>query len=311
MFKLFKKKLKIAVIGGCQAEGLAEATRHLIPNAVVTAWHAGVNPPDSPEAIIEKIRDFDVVLTQVGPGHGMPELEINRLAGWHPNAHFMPTFVFSGFHPDLSYAFDATGLISAVHSDFHSKIAVAGFLLGLSSERTLRLYNSLIFAELGYFDAFSAARNAVESHLREAGFEIEGMIDGWLALEEPFMYMTNHPAVHVLAALSRQLYSRLGLIPSAAPLPEIKKDHLGESFTWPVYPAIAARIGMRGSFDFKRPAWLTSPDESRLLPMKQYLIDLFDFYASVPRERLLVSPFLETVAKIEPLLVSGGSVSAP
>ncbi|WP_298327812.1 WcbI family polysaccharide biosynthesis putative acetyltransferase [Asticcacaulis sp.] len=310
MFKLFKKKLKVAIVGGCQAEGLAEATRHLIPHAVVSAWHAGVNPPDSPEAIVAKIKDFDLVLTQIGSGHGMPELEIDRLTGWHPNAHFMPTFVFSGFHPDLSYAFDSTGLINAVHSDFHSKIAVAGFLLGLSPQRTLSLYNGLIFTELGYFDVFPAARNAVESQLREMGFEIDGMIDGWLGQGEPFMYMTNHPAVRVLAALAAQLYSRLGLIPRSAPLPEIEKDHLGESFTWPVYPALAARIGARGSFDFKRPAWLTPAGESRSLTMKQYLIDLFNFYDNVPRERLLVSPFLETVAKIEPLLVSGGSISA-
>lgn len=303
MLGLFKKKLRVAVVGGCQAEGLAEATRHLIPGAIVSAWHAGVHPPDAPELIVQKLKGYDLVLTQIVSGHGLAELEIENLSKVHSNAHFMPTFVFPGFHPDQSYAFDENGLISAVHSDFHSKIAVAGFLLGLSPERTLRLYNSLIFAELGYFEAFDAARLAIEAHMREAGFDVEGLITEWLGSIGSFMYMTNHPNVHILAHLCRQVYIRLGLIPKTTALPRIGKDHLGESFTWPVYPALAARVGAIGSFDFQRPAWLVPPGESRVLPMRQYLKDLFAFYTTLPQERLERAPFTDTAERIAPLLV--------
>src|SRR6185312_16199838 len=205
---------------------------------------------------------------------------------------FVPTIVFSGFHPDMTYIFGPDRLISAVHSDFHSKIAVACFLLGFSPRRTLAMYNAVVFAELGYFDVFEAARVAMEQSLLESGFNISGIFDGWLRDIGPFMYMVNHPNIALLAALCRDVYLRLGLIKAKTPLREITKDHLGESFTWPVYPPLAKRLAVDGSWTFQRPAWLVAKGE-RDLPLGQYLEDLFVFYGTLDRGNLEVPPIIE------------------
>ncbi|ESQ88912.1 hypothetical protein ABAC460_14115 [Asticcacaulis sp. AC460] len=295
--------LKIAIVGGCQSEGLREATLALIPDAEIKSWHVSVNPPDPPEVILAKIADADVVVTQMQPEHGYASLTVDGLKAQGFNAHFLPTFTFPGFHPDLSYIFTAGGVLSAVHCDFHSRIAVAGFLLGLTPQQTLPLYNSVVFDELGYFDVFPAARVAVEQGLVEAGFQPQGLIDAWLKEIGPFMYMANHPHVRVLATLAHQLYVRLGLVDAAKPVPSVKKDHLGESFTWPVYTAMAKRFGVQGSNDFQRPAWLVQALwETRKIPLGTYLKDLFEFYATVPREQLETEIMLVTRERLRGLL---------
>lgn len=296
-------RFKIAIVGGCQSEGLREATLALIPGVQIQSWHVGVNPADVPEVILEKIAGSDVVVTQMQPEHGYASLTVDGLKAQGFNAHFLPTFTFPGFHPDLSYIFRPDGVLGAVHCDFHSRIAVAGFLLGLTPQQTLPLYNSVVFDELGYFDVFPAARVAVEQGLMEAGFAPEGLIDGWLKEIGPFMYMANHPHIRVLATLAHQLYVRLGLVDAGKSVPAVKKDHLGESFTWPVYTAMAKRFGVQGSNDFQRPAWLVQGlFESRKIPLGTYLKDLFAFYPTVPREQLETETMVEARDKLAGLL---------
>ncbi len=299
---LFRKKpLRIAIIGGCQAEGLRVATQALLPQASVSAWHVGVHPPDAPEVILESLRPFDWVLTQITPGYGPDILLLENLRRELKRVQFVPTVVFGGFHPDMTYIFTPGGLISAVHSDFHSKIAIAGFLLGLSPGRTLGLYNAVVFAELGYFDVFAASRIAMEDALRDQGFDISGLFDDWLRDVGPFMYMVNHPNVALLAALCRDMYVRLGLLSAKASIPPIGKDHLGESFTWPLYPPLAKRLGLAGSWNFQRPAWLVA-EGARDLPLGQYVEDLFAFYRTLDRASLEISDVVEVRDKIAGLL---------
>ncbi|EGF93592.1 hypothetical protein ABI_20330 [Asticcacaulis biprosthecium C19] len=253
--------------------------------------------------ILEKIAGSDVVVTQMQPEHGVEALTVAGLEAHGFKASFLPTVTFPGFHPDLSYIFRPEGVLSAVHCDFHSRIAVAGFLLGLTAQQTLPLYNAVVFDELDYFAVFPAARVALEQGLAEAGFQPEGLVDGWLKDVGPFMYMANHPHVRVLATLCHQLYVRLGIIDATTPVPVIKKDHLGESFTWPVYPAMAKRFGITGSNDFQRPAWLAKGLwDSRKIPLGTYLKDIFAFYATVPREHLETEAMIQARDRLAALL---------
>jgi hypothetical protein len=297
----FRKKLKIAIIGGCQAEGLKISTEALLPNATVFSWHVGVSPGDSPELILEKLRTFDWVLTQITPGPGLETLQFDLLKRELKQVFFVPTVVFSGFHPDMAYIFSQGGVISAVHSDFHSKIAVAGFLLGLDEKRTQALYNAVVFAELGYFDAFHASRVAMEQTFSEAGLDISEAFDEWLRDIGAFMYMVNHPNVALLTILARQMYVQMGLLSAQSRVPKIEKDHLGESFCWPIYPPLAKRFGVKGSWNFQRPAWLVAPGQ-RDLSIEQYLQDLFTYYRTLDPEVLATEDIIDARNKIGALM---------
>ncbi|ESQ73903.1 WcbI family polysaccharide biosynthesis putative acetyltransferase [Asticcacaulis sp. AC402] len=294
--------LKISIVGGCQSDGLREATLALLPGSHVQSWHVGVSPIDPPDVILDKIAGSDLVLSQIQPEQGYDVLTAEMLTTKGYQAHFVPTFIFPGFHPDLIYIADEEGLVNAVHCAFHSRIAVAAFLLGLTPQKTLPLYNAVVFNELGFFSTFPAARAAVEQGLSEAGFQSDGLVDGWLRDIGPFMYMANHPHIRVLATLCQQLYARLGLIAHTTPVPSVKTDHLGNSFTWPVYPALAKRLGVPGSNDFQRPAWLVKRWESRKISLAAYLRDLFTFYATLPRHRVESDAVMDVRTKLASLL---------
>ena len=291
---------KIAIIGGCQVVGLAEASRRFLPDAGVDTWHVGVHPADTQEELLEKLRGYDLVISQVSDPNN-PLLSLESLHGHHRNVHFLPTFVFPGFHPDLTYLIHAGGIVVAPHTDFHSRIAVAAFLLGYDIKKTQTLYNAMVCSELGYFDAFGAARAAAEINLAKHGYQGDGLIDHWLTTVGAFMYMTNHPHIIVLTTLLRQLYIRLGLIAAETALPAGVPDNLGESFCWPVYPALAKRAGVEGSMTFKKGVWLVSRGESRDMTFADYMGQCFDLYTATDRDKLETPPIRETRATLEAL----------
>lgn len=290
----------IAIIGGCQVVGLAEASRRFLPDAEVSTWHVGVHPADTPEELLEKLKDFDLVISQVADGNNKP-LMMDSLKVNHPNAHFLPTFVFPGFHPDLTYLVHNGGIVVAPHTDFHSRIAVAAFLMGYDVKKTQTLYNAMICSELGYFEAFGAARAAAEINLKRHGYDADGLIDHWVATLGGFMYMSNHPHIVILTTLLRQLYIRLGLIAADTTLPAGVPDNLGESFCWPVYPALAKRAGVDGSMTFKKGIWLVKRGESRDMTFADYMGQCFELYADTDRAKLETPPIKETRAKLEAL----------
>lgn len=306
--QIFKKKsftkqegISIGIVGGCQCLGLREATLSLVPHARVSSWHAGVNP-ETPNEILASLKECDLVISQITPGHNLEMLEMSALRSELKQVHFMPTVVFPGFHPDMAYIFDNEGLLPAVHSDFHSKIAVAAYLLGFAPSRAAQLYNALVFSELGYFEDFDAARIVFEQKIEEGGLSSAGLIEHFLHTIGPFMYMANHPHIQVLAHICRELYVKIGLIDASNPLPVVAKDHLAESFTWPIYPALAKRVGIEGSMNFQKPAWLATDGQAREFSMQTYLADVFAFYSTIDRKRLESEPILAVRDTILPLL---------
>lgn len=290
----------IAIIGGCQVVGLSEASRRFLPDAEVSAWHFGVHPADTADELLEKLKGFDLVISQIADPNAKPLL-MDSLKANHPNAHFLPTFVFPGFHPDLTYLVHNGGLVVAPHTDFHSKIAVAAFLMGYDVKKTQTLYNAMICSELGYFDAFAAAKAAAEINLKRHGYAADGVIDHWLETIGAFMYMSNHPHIVVLTTLLHQLYTRIGLIPADTALPVGVPDNLGESFCWPVYPALAKRAGVEGSMTFKKGQWLVKRGETRDMTFTDYMGQCFELYAQTDREKLETPVIKETRAKLEAL----------
>jgi hypothetical protein len=73
--------------------------------------------------------------------------------------------------------------------------------------------------------------------------------EDWQALldQTPFMHTINHPKATMLGVIARLLAVKAGLVPKSTSPPELVHDALSAQAIWPVYPAIAARLGMRGS----------------------------------------------------------------
>lgn len=229
--------MRIAVIGNCTVDTLAACLGVLL-DAEVEAFWAQPSRTAEAETFARRLGDFDVVCThpqRSGP-FGPP-----RLAGSAKRVITLPVLNFSGFHPD-------DVMIPAVRGPLgfnHSAIVIASFLMGLPPRRAAKLFNPLVYASLGYFDRYDEEHRRLVEHGAERGFDLAAGLAVW---PKPFLYDIQHPCFEPLAWLAGQIAVRIGgplrAVDLADPAVRAKVDHTRYNATWPVYPQIAARLGL-------------------------------------------------------------------
>lgn len=289
--------LRIAFVGSCQVAGLAAAARAFLPGVDTSVWHIGVHPKDSEEEIREKLEGFDLIVTMV-PDSGPHELlRISRLRTEGLPAILLPTFSFTGFHPDIVYIPGADGtLVHGLGSDYHSSIAAAAFVVGLPVKRAVGLFNQYIFARLGFFEVFPASRAALIDLFQSEGYDIAPLFEHWLRVAGPFMYTINHPHIVVMTTLCKLVLERAGYVSETTPLPTGVEDYLREHFVWPVYPELARRFGVPGSLTFLRYKYALFPWQRREISLAEYVAGCYEIYEGVDRS-VLASGVIGQVAE--------------
>ena len=166
---------------------------------------------------------------------------------------------FTGYHPDLTYFGDRGVRLQSAMGDYNSRIALIGYIQGLSIEETLPLFNERNYEKLNYFDQFDTSKmelirrdEANEVRFAEHFFEI--------AKNRLPLYTVNHPTANALAPLAEMVVEATG---QKRPLIDVDmiKNPLVDGSIWPVYPEIATRLGLNysGSTTF-----LPSFNEERL-----------------------------------------------
>jgi hypothetical protein len=254
--------VRLGVFGNCQAQGFAASLAALVPSAEVVviareaAKAAELARPDLPDRWSGLLRGFDIVFIQDAVLRWGP-VPHDALAAQGVRVSHIPVIGFEGLHPDCVHLHDAAGMrFGGAIRGYNSALSFACFLEGIDPERAERLFNSYVFASLGYFDLHGLQLATMREKWDALGFDLPAA----LAEAPPvFMLTVNHPVVGLLFALARQALRRVGLpMVSAAP-PE---DHLAQGPIWPVYPEIAARLGVPGGLRFRagRRVQLDLPD---------------------------------------------------
>lgn len=233
---------RIAVMGNCQAPVLAACLRTMLPDAEIHGIHLGVS---STEAVAVS----DVILLQTefaalkDNSAIIPDRQVPRVRLW-------PTFYHAGFHPDLVYArAGGTPLKSPLH-DYNSALAIYGWLRGLSVKQTVGLYCERVFDRLGYFTyaASSDARLVEDCDL--AGLDGAALLAS-LKRQVPFCHAVNHPTLAAVARIAERVLDAAGLAPAVRGVERFLADPLLSGPIWPVYPPIADRLGLAGTYEFK------------------------------------------------------------
>lgn len=227
--------MNIELIGNCQTAGVADGLLLMFPECQVRRL--------LPREDIGTRGDVDLFVVQK---------QFERLPAFEmfPDIRkvVIPSIVFSGYHPDQTFVYHNKEMIGGPLHHYQSAIAFGAWRLGIPSGRAKLLFNDKVYSALGYF-GFDQHQAELEEYLRSVDYPSE-MASEWKAAET-FMHASNHPRLRVLADVASEVLKKVGVKPVVERAEQYLADGLKMSAIWPVYPEIARRLGVDGSYNFK------------------------------------------------------------
>jgi hypothetical protein len=290
--------MKISVVGHCQSSGLASCMQAMLPDAdIFNVWHNEWSPHLKESDLIFVLSDLVDLTDKAGCWEGVDRSRIKLI----------PSFAYFGFHPDLVYVYNGDGWLKSPLDDYNSVLVIYGWLNGLSVKQTVRLFCDAVYERVGYYNFVEPS----DKHLIEIGerchIDMVPLLREWRE-HGCFAHSINHPKLFVSSGIARAALTRHGL-DIAVERPE---DYLQDPLTywgiWPVYPEIAARLGVEGSCGFKVPDFLRRADRSiEILDLEQFVERSFDCYAQHPKDNIHVERLMtqrELYSGIEALVTA-------
>jgi hypothetical protein len=270
--------MKIAVLFNCQGRGLSAALRAMLPDSEVDYFALAQGAERA--AIAAALPDYDHVVSHpIGPAAGRLASRKLRQSVRHFVA--LPGIGFRGFHPDQTYVRRAGRALGGPTGHYHSRIAVAGFLAGLSVAETVDLYNRLVFARLGYLDTAAPEFVLLTERFAEYGHDATGMVARLRG--RCFMHSVNHPkpvALIELALLACRALDRAPLALGEDSVPDELKSHPAH----PVFADIAAAAGVAPEGAFRGAA--PHGQEARPISVADFVAGSFAAYEDMDRAAL-------------------------
>lgn len=243
---------KISIFTNCQGSNLGRCIQALTGTRPPSFAFVPVENIREPERGLDTVRkalaENDVVLMQplyadaISPL--LPELSQKLL--------LFPSISFPAFQPDQCYV-RIKGTFSEVSGPlgpYHSSIAYYAWRAGMSAQQAADLFCDGVYQQLRFYDYWDSATQAMLEEGERCGMPLEGLLKQWRT-RGCFMHSPNHPKLFVVADIARQVMQQLDI--TALPIDplEVVWDNLADTSIWPVYPEIARRIGIEGSYVFK------------------------------------------------------------
>lgn len=275
--------MNILLIGNCQTGSFRDALQIWLPGARID--HFPTTRPDTArraKEIAAAIPDYDHAFVQPIGGARFGPLRRQALAqAEHANLHLIPSVIFGGFHPDCVSLADSAGNLQGPMGAGNSALVAAAFVAGLPPDRTLRMFNSFVYARLGYFDEFTLASQAFTAHMASFGLDGAALLQGWRG--RAFMHTVIHPKPYVISDIAHAMLRRLGLVEEhTGELGDALGDRLLNHPVWPLYPEIGRRLGLPGHLYFRGSIASKGERELNVMDLPAYIARSFAHYATMP-----------------------------
>ena len=272
----------LAILSNCQTAGLANAVRSLAPDLRVTEIHVSQAATTGQRAAVTRsLRQADMVWCMpLAERYGT--LAESKIAKTLDNVLILPVMLFFGFHPDLTYLPEQARAVHSPLDEYHSTIVIASYLSGLDVHETTRMFNSLVYAKLGYTQAYERDLTAVVQTFANYRLDVGHCISRWRD-RGCFMHSPNHPKSYVLDDLARLMLHASGLA-TAPDGDSDSQDTLECHAQFPVYPELARRVGVPGSLLFKQAA--RQGETPQTISLRHFVEGSFAGYARVPTQVL-------------------------
>lgn len=254
----------------CQAQGLGNCL-NLMCDEVEVHQYDPSGLARSRDQIADALPGYDRVL--VAPQLASDAATGLDLASLGDRVVRVPTLYFAGYHPDTCYVEAGGRPLRGPLGEYHSVIAYASFVNGLSEAAAIDRYREPTFARMRYFSRWDDAWRRLASSFTRQGFDLAPLRPAW-SRRGPFMYTVNHPRIECLRDVASLVLQHLGR--KARFLDALPLDNLANGPMIPVFPAIATRVGCQGSKLFKRPG------EYRHMTLEQFVAESYDAYRNAP-----------------------------
>lgn len=265
---------QILVASNCQTAGLTIGLRMLFPDTSVLPIPYPEFPLDSKkfEELASSLSNSDTVVS-TAPTQWNEALTSNTKKA-QIRLVTAPEIYFDAFHPDLVYAFDSdTQTLMSPAGPYNSAIVLWAWINKLSTAHTESLFNDDVMKKLGYLDRWHSAYSRLNEIFTDHEMETSSFIMPIQRIPV-FMHTVNHPRKEALAQLARLIAKKIDPTNSFVeePIEDFMADGLlSASTVWPVYPAIAAELGVRGSYLWKTP-------EGKYLRLSEFIEQSFQMY---------------------------------
>jgi hypothetical protein len=288
--------IRLLILADHQHAGLAAAFRALYPDAHIADFDLArlATDANARAAASAALADADHIISYDAPAALGPFATAALRASRRP-FHLLPSFRFAGFHPDsVTITLDGARLAGPTGGT-HSRLAAAAYLAGLSVPETMDLFNSLVFARIGYFAAFAEQRAALLQLYAAYGYDLAPQFDAWRK-SGCFMLDPTHPRMRVLLDLARLLAARCGLPPPVTDIAEYDVPNpLATVPTHPLLPEIAARIGVSPEGTYRGPARLGG--KPTIYSLDAFLTASFQAFRRAPLAALHAAPGIDIVRR--------------
>ena len=275
--------MRIVVLGNCQAHGIAHGLAHLLPETRIQVAQIDGGPQTSrAQAAASLIEDTDTVFTQRLDTR-WKGIATDALTAAGRRVVVVPKVLFRGYQPDMAYLMLDNRPVESPVGAYHSCIVAAAFSLDVAEADVATLFNRLVYARLGFLEAFGKERTMLTEAFAPCGDAFAASFESWHA-RGPFMHTLNHPRAFVLADIARAAAIGAGLLRRDAPRVTPGFDHLAGNVIWPVYPEIAEALGVPGSLVFKRAARPGIASGDLHLGLPAFIHESYARYARLPAE---------------------------
>jgi hypothetical protein len=280
-------KLRMALFGNCQVVGVGRLLQAMSGDISVQTFETTPTMLDRLQRgdldIAKTLRSADLVFVQyLGQVISIIQERFPKHA--HRLRQFPPV-AYAGFHPDCVYVRSGSGHLSGSMGEYHSAIAFWAWRHGLDVRHAVDLFRPEVFEALGYDSYHQAAYNSLIEIGRDTSMPMAPHLDTWQR-HGCWMHTINHPKLMVLADVASAMLVREGIEPIREAAQWVE-DPLLNWPVWPVYPGLAEKVGLQGSYVFKIDSGFCPPQRPVLtMDLESFVEASYNTYKRSDRTRL-------------------------
>jgi hypothetical protein len=170
-------------------------------------------------------------------------------------------------------------------------------LNGYSVRQTISLFCEPVFEHLSYFSYAAVSKEDFDADCTRIGFNAAPLLTRWLR-QGCFAHSINHPKLFVLSDLAQVICDQNRLSFPVREPHRFLHDPLLSGPVWPVYPEVARRLEINGSYDFKAPT--NEQGTFQVLGLEEFIQRSFSGYSQLS-EPIFVQRLVDQAEQFEAL----------